>query len=131
MQDKEFVLDTSFISSLLDASDVNHDQAQIVATNLPAKSRLLIPSVVIAELATYNRDKKQSKHNVEVAIDMATEIIDFRKQEIEKYKGLIFPLKTSVTAVDSIILYLAHKLNATLITFDKKLENLFREVQAK
>ncbi len=124
---KSYTLDTSFISAFLNEDNANHREARRIAQDLK-HSYLLIPSVVFAELMSFSADKKFRDFSIKISMEMAEEIPSLTDENILDYIDFTANLKHSFTATDSIILFLAKINNSQLITLDKKLSRLFKNI---
>lgn len=129
-KENRYLFDTSFLSAFFNKYDVNYFRARVLAADIISKD-IVIPIVVIAELANYSRNKTLRKIMVDSALEMADLVPSINKNDLPKYLKFVYSLKKSIKPMDSQILFWAITSNAQLITFDKKLEKLFREVQAK
>lgn len=112
-----FLLDTNFIFSLVVESDSNHTKAWRLYEDLLQENKLIIPLLVIGELSI-------SGHKIDF-IKFCRTLADttpgITMQDI-KYIGRIKPSKRkSLKVIDCLLLALAHRHNAKLITFDKRL----------
>ena len=124
---KRYLLDTSFLSALFNTNDSNHHEAFTISKDIPS-SQIFIPSVVFAELMSFSKDKRRRDSNIEISLKMANSIPHLGESNLLEYIKFASNLSNTFTAMDSIILFLAKENNAELVTFDKKLQNLYKKV---
>ena len=122
MQNK-FVLDTSYVSSLVLESDVNHNKATKIYENLANDSNLYIPVTVVMELLVgIKRLAKGKIKKLLNFLDMLNpEIIYNDNNFVDEYTDFVIQHRSLLTAIDLSIIVTAKMLNAKIITFDKKL----------
>ena len=123
---KSTLLDTSFLSSLFNKKDVNYSLAVEMAKDIK-DTDIIIPVVVFAELASNLKNKALRDLIIEIGLEMAEEIPDLNNKNLKKYLQFVKSLPNRLTTLDSIILFLANEYNSQLITFDKKLEKVFKK----
>lgn len=116
------ILDTSYISALYNTLDANHSKARNLASRVENQVAILIPTVVLIELSMFTKDLIKSKRLVDFAIDLSDKSIEISAHDIELFKKFVTLLERKLTTVDSIVLFVALRESATLLTFDKKLE---------
>ena len=121
------LLDTSFLSALLNEKDSNYSEAIKIANEF-GTAMITIPTVVFAELMSFSRNKKFRDFSVKTSLKMADEIPCLNPSNLKGYIAFTKDLPNSSTAIDSIILFLAKENNAELVTFDKKLQKLFKQI---
>jgi rRNA-processing protein FCF1 len=110
---------------LLNEEDINHLLAVNIAKNLKG-SKILIPAMVIAELMSNTRNKRARECTIKATLKTADEIPTLDDSNLIRYIDFAGNLPNTFTAIDSIILFLAKENNARLITFDKKLQKLYK-----
>jgi len=115
-----YVLDTSFLSAFYNTKDVNHKEALEMSKNIDV-GNLLIPVIVIAELANFKQNEKFRRLLLKEAMSIASEIPSLDENDLEEYLPFIENLPNNMTAIDSMILFLSVKYNAQLVSFDKKM----------
>ena len=115
-----YVLDTSFLSAFYNTKDVNHKEALEMSRNIDV-GNLLIPIIVIAELANFKQNEKFRRLLLKEAMSIASEIPSLDENDLEEYLPFIENLPNNMTAIDSMILFLSVKYNAQLVSFDKKM----------
>jgi len=115
-----YVLDTSFLSALYNTKDVNHKEALEISKNIDV-GNLLIPIIVIAELANFKQNEKFRRLLLKEAMNIASGIPSLDENDLEEYLPFIENLPNNMTAIDSMILFLSVKYNAQLVSFDKKM----------
>jgi predicted nucleic acid-binding protein len=124
---RRYTLDTNFIVSLLNEKDSNHKKAKEIAKTIN-NDYILIPSVVIAEIMSYTKNKKFRDTVLNNTMKILSEIFFLNLDNLEEYVQFRSDFDSSLTAIDSIILYSAISTNSKLITFDKKLDNLYKSM---
>ena len=122
-----YVLDTSFLSAFYNTKDVNHKEALEMSRNIDV-SNLLIPIIVIAELANFKRNEKFRRLLLKEAMNIASEIPSLDENDLEEYLSFIENLPNNMTAIDSMILFLSVKYNAVLVSFDKKMMKIANNI---
>jgi predicted nucleic acid-binding protein len=125
---KQYVLDTNFLVSLLNDKDVNHQQAKDIAATIE-DSYITIPFVVIAEIMSYTKNKKLRDVVLENTMQILSDTFFLSEENIDEYIRFTYQLKRSFTAVDSIVLYCAVNTDSELITLDKKLKKLYKQIK--
>ena len=122
-----YVLDTSFLSAFYNTKDVNHKEALEMSRNIDV-SNLLIPIIVIAELANFKQNEKFRRLLLKEAKNIASEIPSLDENDLEEYLPFIENLPNNMTAIDSMILFLSVKYNAVLVSFDKKMMKIANNI---
>ncbi len=122
-----YVLDTSFLSAFYNTKDVNHKEALEMSRNIDV-GNLLIPIIVIAELANFKQNEKFRKLLLKEAMSIASEIPSLDENDLEEYLPFIENLPNNMTAIDSMILFLSVKYNAVLVSFDKKMMKIANNI---
>ena len=122
-----YVLDTSFLSAFYNTKDVNHKEALEISKNIDV-GNLLIPFIVIAELANFKKNEKFRRLLLKEAMNIASEIPSLDENDLEDYLPFIESLPNNMTAIDSMILFLSVKYNAALVSFDKKMMKIANNI---
>ena len=122
-----YVLDTSFLSAFYNTKDVNHKEALEMSKNIDV-GNLLIPVIVIAELANFKQNEKFRKLLLKEAMSIASVIPSLDENDLEEYLSFIENLPNNMTAIDSMILFLSVKYNAQLVSFDKKMMKIANNI---
>ena len=122
-----YVLDTSFLSALYNTKDVNHKEALEISKNIDV-GNLLIPIIVIAELANFKKNEKFRRLLLKEAMNIASGIPSLDENDLEEYLPFIENLPNNMTAIDSMILFLSVKYNAQLVSFDKKMMKIANNI---
>lgn len=123
-----YVLDTSFLSAFYNTKDVNHKEAREISKNIDVNN-LLIPFIVIAELANFKQNEKFRKLLLKETMNIASEIPSLDESDLEEYLPFIESLPNSMSSIDSIILFLSVKYNAQLVSFDKKMVKIADNIE--
>ena len=122
-----YVLDTSFLSAFYNTKDVNHKEALEISKHIDV-SNLLIPIIVIAELANFKQNEKFRRLLLKEAMNIASGIPSLDENDLEEYLPFIENLPNNMTAIDSMILFLSVKYNAVLVSFDKKMMKIANNI---
>ena len=123
----KYTFDTSFIVSLLNDKDSNHKKAKDIAKTIN-NDYIIIPSVVIAEIMNYTKNKKFRDVILENTMEILSEISFLDMENLDDYIKFRYSIENALTATDSIILYSTISTNSKLITFNKKLDNLYKSM---
>lgn len=122
-----YVLDTSFLSAFYNTKDVNHKEAVEISKSIDVNN-LLIPFIVIAELANFKQNEKFRKLLLKETMNIASKIPSLDESDLEEYLPFIENLPNSITSIDSMILFLSVKYNAQLVSFDKKMMKIANNI---
>lgn len=122
-----YILDTSFLSAFYNTKDVNHKEAVEISKNIDVNN-LLIPFIVIAELANFKQNEKFRKLLLKETMNIASKIPSLDESDLEEYLPFIENLPNSITSIDSMILFLSVKYNAQLVSFDKKMMKIAHNI---
>ena len=122
-----YVLDTSFLSAFYNTKDVNHKEALEMSKHIDV-GNLLIPIIVIAELANFKQNEKFRRLLLKEAMSIASGIPSLDENDLEEYLPFIENLPNNMTAIDSMILFLSVKYNAQLVSFDKKMMKIANNI---
>jgi predicted nucleic acid-binding protein len=119
-----YVLDTNFIYSILEREDPNSLDACKIFHKIYKNGRLLVPYIVAAELMI-GKDVKEIN---EALVGMRVEIKLNNIDDLDYLKKIDIFRRKSLKANDCLIIALCDRLNATLVTFDKKLQKTAQEL---
>jgi len=122
-----YILDTSFLSAFYNTKDVNHKEALEMSKHIDV-GNLLIPIIVIAELANFKQNEKFRRLLLKEAMSIASGIPSLDENDLEEYLPFIENLPNNMTAIDSMILFLSVKYNAVLVSFDKKMMKIAKRI---
>jgi len=122
-----YILDTSFLSAFYNTKDVNHKEALEMSKHIDV-GNLLIPIIVIAELANFKQNEKFRRLLLKEAMSIASGIPSLDENDLEEYLPFIENLPNNMTAIDSMILFLSVKYNAVLVSFDKKMMKIANNI---
>jgi len=119
---KKYLIDTSFAISLFNEKDSNYKNAQTKTSTLPADISIIVPVLVMIELA-FNPFKENTRTTIFNNTEkLANSIININKSDINDFKLFVDKIENKIGTIDATILYLAFKHKAELLTFDKRLE---------
>lgn len=122
-----YLADTSFLSAFFNKEDANYSEARNIAAEMK-EEYLIIPSVVIAELSCFSKNKNLRDNMIEYALSVASEISSFGEQNIIPYLTFRRYYQDRLKTLDSIILFSAIDRGATLLTLDKELKKKYKMV---
>jgi len=125
-----YLLDTSFISAFCNKDDANHKKAQGISKEIK-DGYFIIPSVVVAELSSFNKNLDFRNLAVETSLNIASEIASVTSENILIYVSFVQEFLCNLKAVDSMILFLSIENDAKLLTFDKRLGKEFIEISKR
>lgn len=129
----KYVLDTSFLSSFLNTSDVNHKQSLRLFMQLPEDFTLLIPVIVRLEMAVYKekRDFYQQVSFKKLFSKLPTEKLEINDKFIEGFEKFVATTRFPLKATDYSVLFSCVTTNSELLTFDKKLSKYFKKISSQ
>lgn len=128
MQMNRYVVDTSFLVSFFNNKDVNHLKALEFMSTM-YHEYLIIPTVVIAELASFRKNKKFRDLIIGNVFNIASEICSLNEANIFEYLSFIENFDINLRAMDSVILFSAVQGDAELLTFDEELLKVYSKLQ--
>jgi predicted nucleic acid-binding protein len=124
----KFVLDTSFVSSLLNIADVNHAKAKAMYAKISLSDSIIINIITKIEL---------SRTKIEGAdLQITEDFLSFSIDEVD-FVDLSFSInlfnylnkiQVNLKTVDLCIFITAIQNNAKLLTFDLKLDKEFKRI---
>lgn len=133
MKYPKYLLDTSFILALLFEKDFYHEDAKRIYKHLPDDAILITHFLVVQEtFSVACRRCKEKKLDCNFVLSKIQEFFerieitskDYSFQSVsEKMKEF----HCNLSFVDTVITLEAKRLKASLLTFDKKLQNTIRE----
>ena len=124
---RKLILDTSFLSSYLNKSDVNHEKAldvyaQIVQNEQDSVDLLVSVNVLIELLVGIKKlGKRKIKQVLEFVDVFADQVVDIGLGDIGEFGEYLDYSKVNITPIDQYLLFLAKKYDAEILTFDKEL----------
>jgi len=125
-----FVLDTSFLSSLINSEDKNNKKAVGIYGNFSGEATLFIPATVKLELVLIGLNfTKFSEKDLDKFIEsIELSLVDINNEFLGKFQEFVFSTKFPLKPVDYSVLFSCIFTKSELITFDKKLEKYYRKV---
>ena len=111
------ILDTNFICSLFNQSDVNHSRAKDIFFEIPETEKIKIPYIVAAELSV----NKEGTKYLYAAKQITTKFITNNEADLDYILTIPDRSKIKLKANDCLILALCKRAKAELLTFDKLL----------
>ncbi len=123
---QKVVLDTSFLYSVFDESDPNHSEIFSILNRLEdgGEVKFYISYGVIGELMC---SKYETDFITRCRI-FSRKFYGYTDKDLEFIKTLRLELRNSLKANDCFSLALCKRYQAELFTFDKKLENAYKEL---
>jgi len=119
------ILDTNFVCSLFNQSDFNHEKALNIFFNIENDEKVKIPFVVAAELSVNENRKKYLRATKEITVKFLTN----NESDLEFITNLALKSTKKLKANDCLIIALCQRLNADLLTFDKKLQKVLSRLR--
>jgi predicted nucleic acid-binding protein len=123
----KYLADTSFLSAFFNKGDVNYSKAREMVEEM-RNEYLIVPSVVLAELSSFNKNVNLRELLIDKAVEVASEISSFGDRDIMSYLTFRRYYQDNLTTIDSIILYSSVDRGATLLTLDKELEKKYKMI---
>jgi len=123
----KYLADTSFLSAFFNKRDVNYLKAREMVEDMRSEY-LIVPSVVLAELSSFNKNVDLRELLIDKAVEVASEVSSFGDRDIMSYLTFRRYYQDNLTTIDSIILYSSVDRGATLLTLDKELEKKYKIV---
>jgi predicted nucleic acid-binding protein len=111
------VLDTNFLYAFFVENDVHNEDAMQVFSSFPNFIELVIPSIVVAELLA-------SGENIDFiaeCLELTSKFEDIQLVDLEFMKTIAPKTRSSLKANDCLLIAIAARLDAKIITFDKKI----------
>lgn len=127
------LLDSSFLFAYLQESDTNHQQALSDAKKVREES-LIMPQDILKELVTLICYKISSSEAIKVYKLFTMEnspiiILDNHESDLHKCLNLFEELSPhKISYVDCLLIYLSKKLNAKVLSYDKKLNKYIQQI---
>jgi predicted nucleic acid-binding protein len=123
----KYLADTSFLSAFFNKEDANYSKARNMVREM-RNEYLIVPSVVVAELSSFNKNVDLRELLIENAISTASEVSSFGDRDIMAYLTFRRYYQDNLTTIDSIILFSAIDRGAILLTLDKELKKKYEMV---
>lgn len=114
----KYVLDTNYLQSLFDETDVNSEKAAEILEALEEQAQMIIPQIVVAELLI-------GKDSTSVIRNCKELVTDFEKNNDDDLKFISkipYQKRKRLKANDCLVMAITKRNSAKLITFDKVLE---------
>ncbi|MFQ5492974.1 MAG: PIN domain-containing protein [Candidatus Dojkabacteria bacterium] len=115
------VIDTSFVSSLVVADDVNHQKAIKLYLDLKPGTALIAPRTV--QLEALHVAERLDSHDSMVSFLKKLKVrwVDIDEGFMRKYAKFFKGKKANLKPIDSTIWFLATTIKANVLSFDRKL----------
>lgn len=128
-----FVLDTSFLSSLINSEDENNENAVDIYGSFSSEDVLFIPATVKLELILIGLNfARFSEKDLDRFIEhIELSLVEINTEFLRKFQKFVFSTKLPLKPVDYSILFTAFETKSKLLTFDKKLEKYYKKLQTK
>jgi len=130
----KYVVDTSFISSLVFRNDVNFKKANVIYKNIYDNAIFIVPSCVILEflIGVKKFFPRKVDFMYKYVNKLAEEIIYIDKKFLDSYSSFIKKEKhLGLSTMDMSILVSARNQKAKILTFDIKLEKFSRKLNTQ
>lgn len=122
MKNNNYLLDTSFICSLINRSDDNYQNALKLFDSLPKNSYFYIPQTVNLELSIFLSRHPEFKQSVDKLYILITpEYIDIDNTFILQFKKYCSVTRLGLKPIDYSVLFCSNSNKFNLLSFDKKL----------
>lgn len=126
----DYVLDTSYVSSLFVSSDTNHTKAKELLGTILTKD-IIIPITVLMELEVLQ--KSHNHKNLKEPIQRSLNRLPHKVQSLdlnflESYKEINPRLNQKIKSTDLSIITVAYMTSSNLITFDQKMEAVWKDL---
>lgn len=118
------ILDTSFINSLFEEKDSNHEEAKKIFFNLDEDENIKIPLIVAFELVIHEEYEKLLFASKKIT----TRFLNNNEDDITFVKTMSYATRKKLKANDCMIIALTVRKKAQLITFDKNLSKTFQNL---
>ncbi len=119
-----YVLDTSFISALLNLTDINNKVAIDIYSKIDLRKPIFIPHTVTLELLIFqNQSDKFSKAVGSFFKLISPQFISIDTEFISGLRKFMTKSKYNLTIIDYSILYASNLTQGKILTFDKKLSS--------
>jgi len=118
------IFDTSFLVSFYHTGDSNHAKAMEIATSLENEEKML-PDTILFETITvliYRAGMETAKNAYfELTSDPKTGFLHFDRQEREEIITELLERHDKLSSADMSVAYLARKMGAKILSFDRNL----------
>jgi predicted nucleic-acid-binding protein len=128
---KTYVLDTSFISSLLVIEDENNKEASGMFKELDSSARFLIPDTVILELQILPKSLRNTIYFDILGSFLSKDLFEFQpltSEIVQKAIQINRTFDNKISAVDLSVLATTVLFSAELLTFDVALKKILKKV---
>lgn len=130
----KYILDTSFVIALLFEKDYYHEKAKQIYKHLPNDATFITHQLVISETSSVVcrrcRERKIDCNFVLTKLSEFFQRIDITYKSYS-YESILEEMKQFnclLSFVDTVLLKEAKRLRANILTFDKRLEELSKEI---
>jgi len=121
------IIDSSVWLSNFISSDTNHNKA--VEQFKKLKGNIILPYCVLLEVSTVLTQKRSKIHADKfIMIVNASNNIEIIDDSFEEEQDYFISHNFPISFTDSALLFLAKKNKATLITFDKQLNKIYKSL---
>ena len=130
MQSNKYVLDTSYISSLLNRRDTKHEGAKKIAETKLREKNIILPATVILELSLLQTQQSTKTSRLELTKihKVAREYVYVNQNFLDAFEEFVSKTKLKLKTIDYTVLFCAYSKKATLITFDEKLNKVYKRI---
>lgn len=126
-----FLLDTSFLSGLINSKDRHNQDATSIYIDFGSRSNVLIPAIVKLELVLLTLKFKNFEipQIDELLQKLGVEILSIDEPFLKGFQVFVMETRFNLKPNDYLILYSSVKTNSKLVTFDKKLEKYYDKLE--
>ena len=130
MDAKTYVLDTSFISALIDIDDLHFEEAMRSFSLIDESSVLVVPAIVLAELVMSKNRKPILKYSDIFYIlgELSVDIFYPIEHHFQAFHDFIEEHEIKGKSSDILVLFEAFRRRCRLITFDQQLKNQHQQL---
>ena len=125
------IADTSFLFALLAAEDSNH--ARAVEDSRRVGGQFVVLDRVLEELATTLAYKKGVLFSIDALGQIRSNksfiIYPLSQNEVDSIFGLMGRIRRSLSFVDYSVLYLAESRNEGILTYDKQMQSVIKQMK--
>ena len=125
---KSYIFDTSFLISLLDIDDINHEKALEIVSDLEIwnfTNKFFINDIILNETYTVLNYKKWFKFLEKFETFLEQIEVIYLSGNNEEYLSFFKMILWKVSVPDSSVLYDSLKHNLEILSFDKEMMKLY------
>ncbi len=123
MKEKQVIIDTNFFCSYINIDDPKYSEAGELIRDYSGY-KFIIPSIVVAELIASGF----SIDFIKYCKIYTSKFINISEDDLSFMQKLKPELRRSLKSADCILLAIAKRYNAEILTFDKKLQKVYTQL---